>query len=58
MPFQSRLEHAGFYPLEAKIEEVAAGLGLAELGIDREVDKLSGWQRVTEVWQMQDWMTK
>ncbi|KEQ21689.1 ABC-F family ATP-binding cassette domain-containing protein [Paenibacillus tyrfis] len=42
---QSRLEHADFYGIDSKIEEVAAGLGILELGKDREVDKLSGGQR-------------
>ncbi|MFE5323860.1 ABC-F family ATP-binding cassette domain-containing protein [Paenibacillus sp. NPDC056579] len=42
---QNRLELAGFYGLNAKIEQVAAGLGLAELGLDRDVGQLSGGQR-------------
>lgn len=41
----NQLEHSGFYALEAKIEEVAAGLGIMELGMDRDVEKLSGGQR-------------
>lgn len=42
---QSELESSGFYALEAKIEEVANGLGLGELGLDHDVANLSGGQR-------------
>lgn len=42
---QSTLEHNGFYTLDAKIEEVANGLGLGEIGLDRDVADLSGGQR-------------
>jgi len=42
---QSELEHSGFYILDAKIEEVANGLGLGEIGLDRDVSTLSGGQR-------------
>lgn len=42
---QSELESSGFYSLEAKIEEVANGLGLGEVGLDRDVTDLSGGQR-------------
>ena len=42
---QSTLEHNGFYYLDAKIEEVANGLGLGEIGLDRDVTDLSGGQR-------------
>ena len=42
---QSELESAGFYSLEAKIEEVAFGLGLGDLGLDHDVSDLSGGQR-------------
>ena len=42
---QSELEASGFYSLEAKIEEVANGLGLGELGLDHDVANLSGGQR-------------
>lgn len=40
---QSELEHNGFYSLDAKIEEVANGLGLENL--DKDVTDLSGGQR-------------
>ncbi len=42
---QSTLEHNGFYIIDAKIEEVANGLGLGEIGLDRDVCDLSGGQR-------------
>ena len=42
---QSILESGGFYTLDAKIEEVANGLGLGEIGLDRDVSDLSGGQR-------------
>lgn len=42
---QSMLEQSGFYVLDAKIEEVANGLGLGEIGLDRDVSDLSGGQR-------------
>ncbi len=42
---QSILEHNGFYIIDAKIEEVANGLGLGEIGLDRDVCDLSGGQR-------------
>lgn len=42
---QSELEVSGFYQLDAKIEEVANGLGLGEIGLDRDVTELSGGQR-------------
>lgn len=42
---QSILENSGFYTIDAKIEEVANGLGLGEIGLDRGVADLSGGQR-------------
>ncbi|HWJ03941.1 MAG TPA: ATP-binding cassette domain-containing protein, partial [Verrucomicrobiae bacterium] len=42
---QSILEHNGFYMIDAKIEEVANGLGLGEIGLERDVADLSGGQR-------------
>lgn len=42
---QEMLEHSGFYVLDSKIEEYAGGLGLGEIGLDRDVDELSGGQR-------------
>lgn len=42
---QSELESSGFYQLDAKIEEVANGLGLGDVGLDNDVASLSGGQR-------------
>jgi len=42
---QSDLEHSCFYQLDTKIEEVANGLGLGEIGLDKDVADLSGGQR-------------
>ena len=42
---QSELESSGFYTLDAKIEEVANGLGLGDIGLDTDVTNLSGGQR-------------
>jgi ATPase subunit of ABC transporter with duplicated ATPase domains len=42
---QHSLEHNGFYIIDSKIEEVAFGLGLGEIGLDRDVSDLSGGQR-------------
>jgi ATPase subunit of ABC transporter with duplicated ATPase domains len=42
---QNMLEHSGFYTIDSKIEEVANGLGLDEIGLDRDVSDLSGGQR-------------
>ncbi len=42
---QTTLEQSGFYIIDAKIEEVAYGLGLKDIGLERDVDELSGGQR-------------
>ena len=42
---QGILETSGFYQLDAKIEEVANGLGLGDVGLDRDVSDLSGGRR-------------
>lgn len=42
---QHELEHNGFYMIDAKIESVANGLGLGDIGLDRDVADLSGGQR-------------
>ncbi len=34
-----------FYSLDSKIEEYASGLGLVDIGLDRDVSELSGGQR-------------
>ncbi|MEF3302664.1 ABC-F family ATP-binding cassette domain-containing protein [Paenibacillus sp. GYB003] len=43
--WQHQLESSDFYRIDAQIEEVAAGLGIAELGMDRDVARLSGGER-------------
>ncbi|PRR81475.1 ABC-F family ATP-binding cassette domain-containing protein [Clostridium vincentii] len=42
---QDLLDNNGFYIIDAKVEEVAKGLGLVGLGLDKDVDDLSGGQR-------------
>ncbi|MFC0523393.1 ribosomal protection-like ABC-F family protein [Pontibacillus salicampi] len=42
---QDQLSSNDFYILDAKVEEVARGLGLDEIGLDRDVHDLSGGQR-------------
>lgn len=42
---QHILEHSGFYTLDAKIEELANGLGLGSIGLEKDVADLSGGQR-------------
>ena len=42
---QTILENSGFYTIDAKIQEVANGLGLGDIGLDRDVEDLSGGQR-------------
>ncbi len=42
---QSELEQSDFYNLDNKITEVAYGLGLREVGLDKDVSMLSGGQR-------------
>jgi ATPase subunit of ABC transporter with duplicated ATPase domains len=42
---QDSLETSGFYTIDAKVEEVAKGLGLTAIGLDRDVSELSGGQR-------------
>lgn len=42
---QERLEASDYYTLDARIEEVAGGIGLFDLGLERQVDELSGGQR-------------
>ncbi|MFV0516289.1 MAG: ABC-F family ATP-binding cassette domain-containing protein [Aminipila sp.] len=42
---QQILDHSGFYTIDAKISEVASGLGLTSIGLDKDVSELSGGQR-------------
>ncbi len=42
---QEILESSGYYTIDAKISEYANGLGLGEIGLDKDVSELSGGQR-------------
>lgn len=42
---QDLLTNNGFYIIDSKIEEIGRGLGLNEIGLDKDVDDLSGGQR-------------
>lgn len=42
---QDILTNNDFYIIDSKIEEVARGLGLADIGLDKDVNDLSGGQR-------------
>ncbi len=42
---QEMLDHSGFYVLDSRIEEYANGLGLGDIGLDKDVGELSGGQR-------------
>jgi energy-coupling factor transporter ATP-binding protein EcfA2 len=42
---QEMLERSGFYILDTRIEEYANGLGLRDIGLDKDVGDLSGGQR-------------
>ncbi|MHB8172228.1 MAG: ABC-F family ATP-binding cassette domain-containing protein [Thermincolia bacterium] len=42
---QDILDHSGFYMIDAKVEEIGNGLGLGAIGLDRQVQDLSGGQR-------------
>lgn len=42
---QDILDHNGFYVIDARVEEVAKGLGLKDVGLEKSVDELSGGQR-------------
>lgn len=42
---QNMLDISGFYIIDSKIEEIAQGLGLFDIGLERKVEELSGGQR-------------
>lgn len=42
---QDILDHNDFYIIDSKIDEVARGLGLEEIGLEKDVNDLSGGQR-------------
>ena len=43
--YQEQLENSVFYQIDTQIEQVASGLGLLTIGLDRPIDKISGGQR-------------
>ncbi len=43
--YQEQLEIHDFYSIDTQIEQVANGLGLLALGLDRAIDEMSGGQR-------------
>src|SRR5574344_471789 len=47
--YQSELEHSGFYDIEVKINEVASGLGLLDIGLNRKISSLSGGERAKTI---------
>lgn len=42
---QSILDNSDFYMIESKIEQVSKGLGILDIGLDKDVSELSGGQR-------------
>ncbi|MCQ4925470.1 ATP-binding cassette domain-containing protein [Tissierella carlieri] len=42
---QDILDHNDFYIIDAKVEDIARGLGLDDIGLDKDVNDLSGGQR-------------
>lgn len=42
---QDIIDTSDFYIIDTKVEEVARGIGLTEIGLDKDVDELSGGQR-------------
>lgn len=43
--YQERLEQEDFYMIDTKIEQVAEGLGLTAIGLERSIEHMSGGQR-------------
>ncbi|GIP24911.1 ABC transporter ATP-binding protein [Paenibacillus sp. J23TS9] len=42
---QAALEHHEFYQVSSKIEDIASGLGIMDMGLDKDVSLLSGGQK-------------
>ncbi|MCG0057197.1 ABC transporter ATP-binding protein, partial [Escherichia coli] len=42
---QDALTNNDFYVIDSKVEEIARGLGLSDIGLERDVTDLSGGQR-------------
>ena len=47
---QDMLDHNGFYIIDAKIEETAKGLGLTDVGLDKDVRDLSEVKELKFCW--------
>ena len=47
---QEMLDAHDFYIIDAKVEEVAHALGLTAIGLDQDVEELSGGQRTKVLW--------
>lgn len=43
--YQEKLERQEFYLIDTKIEQVATGLGLTAIGLERSIEQMSGGQR-------------
>ncbi|MCJ8011690.1 ATP-binding cassette domain-containing protein [Paenibacillus sp. KQZ6P-2] len=42
---QAALEHHEFYQISSKVEDIASGLGITDIGLERDVSLLSGGQK-------------
>lgn len=42
---QDLLTHSDFYMIDSKVEDISRGLGLSDIGLDKDVSDLSGGQR-------------
>jgi len=47
--YQEQLEIRGFYTVDTQVEQVAIGLGLTAIGLDRPIGKMSGGQRAKAI---------
>ena len=47
--YQEELERREFYLIDTKIEQVATGLGLTAIGLDRPIEQMSGGQRAKAI---------
>lgn len=43
--YGEKLEYHDFYSIDTKIEQIASGLGLLSIGLDRPIEQMSGGQR-------------
>lgn len=47
--YQEQLELHGFYSIDTRIEQVASGLGLLSIGLERRIEQISGGQRAKAI---------